>query len=228
MAVYLRKKPLQPDRVRSSSRGDASSSNAAPAIARITSPDPVLFDGNEHILLVCNGADSCRQKGHVLEKVTGVLASLSGKPVKAQIEYCPTCRKYYISTSSFEKCRNANGPLLGNYKFPQASQAMNGRFASLAAESILALYGYSVKKAADLKAGQRRLILASLMDRRLVDQPYVIRHLEFNIKNHGKRKEMRAAVDKWTDDLRWAKSYSIDPKRRFLIDTYRSFSCQPR
>lgn len=105
---------------------------------------------------------------------------------------------------------------------------MNGRFASLAAESILALYGYSVKKEADLKAGQRRLILASLMDRRIVSQVYVIQHLEFNITNHRKRPEMRAAVGKWTDDLKWAKSYSIDPKRRFIIDTYRSFSCQTR
>lgn len=225
MAVYLRKKPLKSDGAFGSSHRSAGSSNVVPAIAKPISPDLVVFDGNEHTLLVCNGADSCRKRGHVLEKVTGVLASLSGKPVKAQIEYCQKCRKYYINTSSFENYRNANGPLLGNYKFPQASQATNGRFASLAAESILALYGYTVNKEADLKAGQRRLILASLMDRRIVDQPYVIQHLEFNIKNHSKRKEMRAAVDKWTDDLKWARSYSIDPKRRFLIDTYKSFSC---
>lgn len=224
----MRKIPLKSSETRSPSRSDGEPSNNKLASPRRISPDPVVFDGNERTLLVCNGADSCRKRGHVLEKVTGVLASLSGKPVKAQIEYCPQCRKYYISTSSFANCRNANGPLLGNYKFPQARQAMNGRFSSLAAESILTLYGYSVKKGVDLKAGQRRLILASLMDRRIVDQPYVIRHLEFNITNHSKRKEMRAAVEKWADDLRWARSYSIDPKRRFLIDTCRSFSCQPR
>lgn len=226
MGIYIRKNARKSGDTHNSLRDKAASLSVAPPAPRIISPDPVTFDGNEHILLVCDGADRCRKMGHSLERVTGILASLSGKPVRATIHYCRKCRKYYISRSDFTKYRNSNGPLLGNYRFPQASTAINGRFSSLAAESILKLYGYSVNKGEGLKAGQRRLILASLMDRRIVDQPYVIRHLEFNIANHCKRKEMRIAVAKWTDDLKWARGYSINPKRRFLIDTYREFNCK--
>lgn len=75
----------------------------------------------------------------------------------------------------------------------------------------------------DLKMGQRRLILANLMDRGIASKGEIVRYLEFDIANCRKRADRKVAVERWEGDLKWVRDYSIDPKRRFLLDTYREF-----
>ena len=93
----------------------------------------------------------------------------------------------------------------------------------MAAESVLKRYGYSVNRTDDLKAGQRRPILASLMGRGIADKDEVARCLEFDITNCRKRADRKSAVERCKSDLKWVRDYAIDPKRRFLVNTYRAF-----
>lgn len=221
MAVYIRKQPLVGEDGRAAARR-APSDTAATSIKRI-SPDPVVFDDNRYMLIVSDAADACRRRGHPVERVTGVLVSLDGKPVRLPVDYCQKCKKHFVSAKAFAARREAHGPLLGRYKFPRTGGAQEGRFSSLAEESVLKRYGYTVSRTDDLKMGQRRLILASLMDRGVVSKMQIERYLEFDIKNARKRVDRKRAVERWSSDLEWVRNYSIDPKRRFLVDTYKAF-----
>ena len=221
MAVYIRKQPLVGEDGRAAARR-APSDTAATSIKRI-SPDPVVFDDNRYMLIVSDAADACRKRGHPVERVTGVLVSLDGKPVRLPVDYCQKCKKYFVSAKAYAARREAHGPLLGRYKFPRTGGVQEGRFSSLAEESGLKRYGYTVSRTDDLKMGQRRLILASLMDRRVVSKMQIERYLEFDIKNARKRTDRKRAVERWSSDLEWVRNYSIDQKRRFLVDTYKTF-----
>lgn len=224
MAVYIRKQPSPREEGPDSVMGVSRHGRGPSAPVKPVSPDPVSFDGNKHTLFVSDAAETCRRRGHPVERVTGILASLSGKPVRLRVDYCQRCEKYFVDKRAFAVCREAHGPLLGRYKFPRTSGAQEGRFTSLAAESILKRYGYSVSRTDDLKMGQRRLILANLMDRGIASKGEIVRYLEFDIANCRKRADRKVAVERWEGDLRWVRDYSIDPKRRFLLDTYREFS----
>lgn len=221
MAVYIRKQPLVGEDGRAAARR-APSDTAATSIKRI-SPDPVVFDDNRYMLIVSDAADACRKRGHPVERVTGVLVSLDGKPVRLPVDYCQKCKKYFVSAKAFAARREAHGPLLGRYKFPRTGGVQEGRFSSLAEESVLKRYGYTVSRTDDLKMGQRRLILASLMDRGVISKMQIERYLEFDIKNARKRTDRKRAVERWSSDLEWVRNYSIDQKRRFLVDTYKTF-----
>lgn len=76
MGTYIRKQTLV------GAGGRLVARNTVPATAPVkrVSPDPVLFDGNDYMLVVSNTADSCRRRRHVLERVTGILVTLDGKP----------------------------------------------------------------------------------------------------------------------------------------------------
>lgn len=194
-----------------------------PVVIRRSSSNPVVFDGNEFTLIVGDGSKVCQGKGHPIERLTGILVSLSRKPVRVTIGYCQKCRKYFVGEVAFRACCKEHGPLLGNYRFARTGRGDGGWFEELASESVPRLYGYTVNKSDGLTPGQRRLILASLMDRRVVSQAYLIRLLELNIKNGRKLKYKEAACAKWESDLEWVKRYCIDPRRRFLKDTYLDF-----
>lgn len=61
------------------------------------------------------------------------------------------------------------------------------------------------------------------MDRGIAGKDEVAKYLEFDIANCRKRADRKSAVERWESDLRWVRDYTIDPKRRFLVDTYRAF-----
>lgn len=92
MGTYIRKQPL----VGAGGRLVARKTVPATAPVKRVSPDPVLFDGNDYMLVVGNAADSCRGRRHVLERATGILVSLDGKPVHVGVDFCQGGRATWI------------------------------------------------------------------------------------------------------------------------------------
>ena len=54
----------------------------------------------ENTLYVCKGLISCNRNGHNVESATGVLLAKNGAVIKINTNYCPQCRKYFISHDS--------------------------------------------------------------------------------------------------------------------------------
>lgn len=182
-------------------------------------PQEVSFDGAEHVLYVCKGTISCRKHGHEIVSSTGIFASLSGKQIKININYCKTCKVFFISLSEYKYYQNLYGAILGNILIRQTIEYSGYRYDRLADESILHMCGYTVNQTDNLSNEQRRRILGNLMDREIISKYRIIEYLQFFINSSKYRYNMRLANQKWSDDLKWVRSYNIDKQRKYIVTT---------
>lgn len=150
-----------------------------------TSPAPLpnaSFCGPEHVLHVFKGTVSCRRRGHKVEPATGTLVTLDGRELRINANWCGRCGMYFLGHSEYMHYRSLHGPTLGNFRFEGSGYPAGEGFGALADESPLMLCGYSVSEAEGLSAGQRRLILANMMDRGICSKPRVIEYLQFFLR----------------------------------------------
>lgn len=177
--------------------------------------EPINLSIPQNTLYVCKGLISCNRNNHKVESVTGVMLAKSSAIIKVNTNYCPQCRKHFISYNEYVRYRKLYGILLGNIK------VTNGSFVSsetdLAEESILHMCGYSVNQTDNLSAAVRQSILQYLIDSKVSNKPEIIDYLNFFIKRNGKRQNMEEAVRRWNEDLRWVREYQINRQRHFEI-----------
>lgn len=181
---------------------------------------PVSFDGPEHVLYVSKGTLSCERRGHVVESATGSIVTLKGRLVNINVNYCNNCRRYFIGQREYEHYRDQYGPILGNFSFPASAQGGSGSGA-LSKESPLMMCGYNVREDGGLTSRERQLILANIIDRRILSKPRIIEYLQFFISWREGNPSMRNACDKWRKDLDFVRAYKMDTQRRFTIETVR-------
>ena len=196
-----------------------SSGRKAPTV----SLDQVSFDGPEHVLYVFRGILSCERRKHKLEAATGIIATLKGRSVSINVNYCHNCKKYFLSQSEYEHYRDSYGPILGNFSFYDYGSDYREGFDGLAPRSLLNLCGYNVKQESTLTNTDRHLILANVMDRDICSKPKVMSHLQWLIRTHEKNSSMWLACEKWREDLDWVRAYNINRQRRFAIGSVQRY-----
>jgi hypothetical protein len=206
-------KPLpQPDRQQKVQQGKQKEEKKAKSI--------VSFDGPEHVLYVFKGALSCERRGHKVEGATGSMVTLAGRPVIINVNYCNNCRRYFLGQREYEHYRDIYGPVLGNFSFPESTQSGSGPV-SLSKESQLMMCGYNVRESDGLTAKERQLILANMIDRKILSKPRIIEYLQFFISWREGNPNMKSACDKWREDLAFVRTYHMDTQRRFTIGAVR-------
>ena len=184
-------------------------------------PSTVSFDGPSHTLYVCKGTASCTRRGHRVESATGLLFDLKAQHVRINVNYCHQCHMFFIGYREYSNYRNRYGAVLGNISFSGFSRGSD--FSTLADESPLMMCGYTVSQAEDLTAEERRLILANIMDRGILNKAQIIDYLNFFISRSKTRKSMKLACEKWSSDLQWVRSYKIDRQRTFAIESFKRY-----
>ena len=172
-----------------------------------TTPDATLY--------VCKGMTSCKRNSHKVESATGLLLNRSGAIIKININYCPECRRCFISYDEYQNYKKIYGGLLGNIKITNGSYIPFE--ADLAQESILSICGYSVNQTENLSPAIRQGILQYLIDSKVSNKPEIIDYLNFFIKRNGKKANMEEAVRRWNEDLKWVREYQINRQRKFEI-----------
>ena len=181
------------------------------------------FDGPKHTLYVCKGTIACKRKGHHVTSATGVLASLNGEAKKINVNYCIEDGIYFIDYSEYCHYRDMYGNLLGNLNFTRFGAASAHSYGDLASESILKFCGYSVAQGEGLSERQRRMILANVMDRRILSKNDIIIRLQFFIRSHQYQPNMRLAVSKWQSDLQFVRNYRINAQRHFVVEDVKRY-----
>lgn len=191
--------------------------NKQPAKVTMASPnnDPTNFAIPQNILYVCKGLISCKMNNHTVEAVTGVLFGKNGEAIKLNTNYCPQCKKCFISYNEYMNYRRRYGVLLGNIKIA------NGSFipseTELSEESILHICGYSVNQSDNLSIEERHAILQYLIDSKVSSKPEIISYLDFFIRRNGKKQNMEEAVRRWTEDINWVRDYQINRQHHYEI-----------
>jgi dsRNA-specific ribonuclease len=181
-------------------------------------PKEVSFDNDTNVLYICKGTISCRKNNHIIASVSGLLASLDGRAVRLNVNYCAACKLFFISYSEYKYYRDVYGALLGNFYIREAFGYSGTGYDNLAEESILKICGYTVNQNDNLSASHRQLILSNLMDRNVLSKYRVIEYLQFFINSSRYRNNMYLANMKWEADLQWVRSYNINRQRHFIIE----------
>lgn len=185
-------------------------------------PSKVSFDGPEHVLYVLKSALSCERRGHRVESATGSIVTLKGRLVDINVNYCSSCRRYFIGQREYEHYRDVYGPILGNFSFSESAQSSSGAV-TLSKESPLMMCGYNVRESDGLTSRERQLILSNMIDRRILSKPRIIEYLQFFISWREGNPNMRNACDKWREDLAFVRAYKMDVQRRFSIGAVRRY-----
>ena len=107
--------------------------------------------------------------------------------------------------NKFQYYRALHGFLIGNFKI-QSSGTYG--FEKLADASVLKICGYTVNQGDALSSLERKTILKGLIDREILTKQRVMSYLQFFINNSQNRKNMKYAVSKWVEDLKWLQSYT--------------------
>ena len=180
-------------------------------------PKEVSFDNDTNVLYICKGTVSCRKNNHTIASVSGLLASLDGRAVRLNVNYCLNCKLYFINYSEYKYYRDIYGALLGNFSVKETLGCYGTGYDNLAEESILKICGYTVNQNDNLCNEHRQLILGNLMDRNVISKYRIIEYLQFFINNSRYRSNMRLPNQKWDADLQWVRSYKINRQRHFII-----------
>jgi hypothetical protein len=178
----------------------------------------VSFDISDRILYICKGTRSCGSNGHTIVSATGVLPDIYGHPKKLNVNYCTNCKIYFIDSKEYRYYRKIYGILLGNFRIDSSMINSYYNNVHLADESILKICGYTVNQNDNLTTNHRRLILANLMDRRIMPKHQIIEYINFFINNAKGKSNMSIPIQKWQSDLEWVRNYKIDYQRSFLIE----------
>ena len=183
--------------------------------------DEISFDRSENILYICKGTISCERKQHKIISAAGILTSLEGKPVKIDVQYCTSCKMYFINQDTYRDYRQKFGDLLGNFAFRNNNSAKGNGPDGWTDESVLKLCGYNVGKKNNLSEEKRRLILKNIMIRNILPKYRIEEYLEFFIRLNKDDRDKIMAVRKWKADLNWVRSFNIDQQRQFWIKEIR-------
>ena len=88
-------------------------------------------------------------------------------------------------------------------------------------KSILRLYGYNVNKKDNLSAEERQSIIAFVLGNGIRSRKNLKNLLEYNKRMHKNNKD---AIDKWNEDIKFIRSYSIKNQRNVKLTTARIIS----
>ena len=182
----------------------------------------ISFEEQENILYIGKSAAYCRNKGHEVISVTGLLSTKHGTQARINCNYCESCKKYFISTKEYLYYQKLFGFLLGNLTFEDNSKDSESSFNKLLApESLLYICGYNVKdnNGKGLTASERQDILGAIMNHGIMEKNRVMEYLQTFINTREYQPNMKDAVEKWKEDLDWVRNYNINKQQKFYITT---------
>ena len=169
-------------------------------------------------LYIFKGVLACYRKSHHVISATGIIKSIEGEEIKINVNYCKSCRKFFIDMNEYRYYRGKYGVLLGNFSIDKVSFGYSS-FEDVAHESPLHLCGYTVNQQDDLTLMQRQKILKGMMDNGILPKARIIAYLNYFIIRSEKLLNYDSAREKWTNDLNFVRDYKINSQSKVKINS---------
>ena len=182
-----------------------------------------------HDFVVRRTIFKCKHNNHKIEDVKAVFTTISrlGTVNKITIPagYCSTCNMYFIMESTYKRIKNSGIPICRTMdeKSYESNNSTGLYNSNLASESVLMQFGYNVSQKDDLPVGQRRRILAAIVDNGVLKRNEVVSYLDYfinqrkNQKNKDGSLKFKDAMDKWRMDRAWLNQYKLGSYKEVLI-----------
>lgn len=171
------------------------------------------------VLFLTSKSAHCVNKRHKVISCTGIY-----RGCKINVNYCLSCKAFFISRNDYIEYRKIYGKNLLNGAIAtkddeplveKLSQITN--MFSASTESILYKNGYNVDKVNGLTDEQRHIILARIMNSRILPKAEILKHINMLINMSKNLLERTEAVYKWSIDYDYVRDYNIDSQMQINI-----------
>ena len=168
----------------------------------------------------------CFHKKHIVEEIIAIVSVVTkeGKIVEKKVPgaYCPKCNCYFLLEQQYKKLKES-GILL--------CQVVEGKIyyqdgclknMNMAKESLLMQNGYNVKANNGLTDVQRQIILANIIDNKILAPHTICSYLGMFISQKKNLPQYREAVLKWEKDRNFVFTYKNEIKRKVEIQSIKN------
>ena len=172
---------------------------------------------------------SCKYQNHELIDIEAIVSVIKrdGSVVAVTIPagYCPKCGIYFIMDSTFRKLNSIGAPIcrLSTYKAYSEGRNFDNEW-NLSPESKLMQYGYTVSETAGLSSSQRHVILAYIIDNKIMTKSEIISYIDSFIGLRQRRHQYQEAIIKWESDREYVFEYNKGTYKKYGIEGI-SYKC---
>ncbi len=175
----------------------------------------------DSVLYIYKSRTSCHARKHEMVSATAVLTGRNNSEIKLNVEYCPHCKKFFMSYTVYESYREKHGMLLGKLRMDSASTSGIADVV-LSEYSPLKLNGYSVNQNEGYSRSDRQYILSKAIESGALLKNEVIRYLEHFINMNGRIIGNEIALSKWKQDLEFVLQYEMSKQDEYEISQIKS------
>lgn len=170
-----------------------------------------LFNAKDFV--VRTSVFNCARAGHDIADITArvkvLLADGTVEQVETPAAYCKTCGAYYLLESCYSRIIAKGIPVCRVITEDVFTEIKSG-IKPLNEESTLHALGYNVNTDTALTKEQRRAILTTVLDNKLLTQAEILSHLDFLISFSRGNENMTDAREKWEKDRLFLAGYRAD------------------
>ncbi len=156
----------------------------------------------------------CDIHKHNVVSATAIVRTSKFENVPINVDHCLDCNKHYVNKVSLDCYELKYGEIyackqnqINKSNFNESGTRFYDRRNE---QSILANYGYSVSRLRNLSSRQRAKILLRVIEMGAMSKPQIIDHIEYLIKERSDRNNMKTAISKWKEDLRFINNYKMN------------------
>lgn len=165
---------------------------------------------------------SCVHEDHKKEEliISVDFVKKNGDIIKVESKacYCEKCNLFFMRNYDYRLMKlKAGDARMHCQEIEQEKYYKNPDFSKyyMNDHSILNVYGYNVNATEDLSDKQRHEILASLVDRDILNKSRIASYLAYFIRlNEGKKKDYSDAINKWSRDRDFILDYKVGSRRK--------------
>lgn len=174
-----------------------------------------------HDIIVINSVKSCTQKYHTLSDVRVKIPVLYDNEMVARIDvtisYCRECNKYIMLKNDYTKI---TGTIMCQIidETVKVDSVAQDNLTNQQRKSMLYNYGYNVSAQNNLSDKNRRIILASVVEAKILTRVQVEDHLQVLIDRGSKIPSWGEAVQKWKRDKNFIQNYKTENLPRVIFD----------
>ena len=134
-----------------------------------------------------------------------------------QASFCNQCKRYTILKDDFKRingnimCKVIDETLLSERDSDDEIDIEQRK-------SVLYTYGYNVKAKTNLSSIQRHIILASVIEARILNRRQIADHLTILIERGSKIPRWKDATNKWKEDKYYVQEYKTENLPKVIFD----------
>ncbi len=180
------------------------------------------YELNFNGIIVLSTVLKCTVNKHDLIDITAKIPIFNSAGdinfISINVSYCKQCKRYIMLKNDFKQIDDIIACRVIDQTTNYQNNNKNDEIEIKQKESILYQYGYNVQTQKNLTSKQRHLILAAVVESKIMTREQVCAHLDMLINRGSKIPKWEMATQKWMQDRYYVKKYNNKNLPQILFD----------